>query len=133
MNIPLHLLLPLVVGGVALTVGLTHLLGGSTPAALSVEAITDLLALDLPDAVVDEVLLADDRRAALVTLRSGHAAVLVLGDRLVSRLLPAGLRAEATERGLRLRLPDPGCPRIDVALSDSARRQEWLDRLRRPA
>ena len=125
MSIPLDILLVLVVGGVSLVVGLTHLFGGSQPAALTDAAIQARLAHDQPDARITGIERGADGRAALVRLHEGAAVVFVLGDRLVSRPLPDAPQWTPTDRGLRLTLPDPGCPRIEVALPEDAR-QRWL-------
>ena len=129
MNIPLPVLLVLVVGGVSLVVVITHLMGWSAQARLTREQVRSQLALDLPDAVVTGIDLAADHHAALVSLEQGAAVVFVLGDRLVSRRLPDHPHIKATDTGLRLLLPDPACPKVDVALTDAGTRQQWLSRL----
>ena len=129
MHIPLPMLLVLVLVGMSLIVGLTHLLGGSVGVQLTEAAIRSRLAHDLPDSTVTDIALSSDRRSALVELEDGTvAAVLVLGDALVSRRLPARPQLTETAAGLRLRLRDPGCPSITLALPTSAH-QRWMARL----
>ena len=129
MQVPLSVLLVLVVVGMSLIVGLTHLMGGSVQAQLTEASIRSRLAHDLPDAAVSDIAMASDQRSALVALADETIAVVfVLGDALVSRHLAAAPQLTATDAGLRLRLADPGCPRIDIALPASAH-QRWLARL----
>ena len=129
MHIPLPVLLVLVVVGMGLIVGLTHLLGGSVGATLTEAAIRAQLAHDLPGRTATDIGLSSDRRSALVALADGTVAVVfVLGDALVSRRLPARPLLTETAAGLRLRLRDPGCPRITLALPVGAH-QRWLSRL----
>ena len=128
LHIPLPVLLALVVVGVSLSAGLIHWVGWSAEAVLDEAAVRRLLALDAPDEAVLDVALATDQRSALVSLETGSAVVFVLGDRLVSRRLPEAVRIETYPERLRLRLPDPGCPRIDVRLHPDVC-QHWLARL----
>ena len=113
----------------SLIVGLTHLMGGSVQAQLTEASIRSRLAHDLPDAAVSDIAMASDQRSALVALADETIAVVfVLGDALVSRHLAAPPQLTETDAGLRLRLADPGCPRIDIALPASAH-QRWMARL----
>ncbi len=128
-HIPLPVLLVLVVVGMSLIVGLTHLLGGSVGATLTEAAIRARLTHDLPDRTATDITLSSDQRSALVALEDGTVAVVfVLGKALVSRILPAQPQLTETASGLRLRLRDPGCPRVTLALPASAH-QRWLARL----
>ena len=129
MHIPLPVLLVLVVVGMGLIVGLTHLMGGSIRAQLTETSVRSRLAHDLPSSDVADIVVSTDRRSALAALADGTAAVVfVLGRALVSRRIPARPTLYETATGLRLKLTDPGCPRIDIALPASAH-QRWLARL----
>lgn len=130
MQIPLPVLLSMVAVGLVLVVVLTYAMGWSATAVLTPERIQQRLAHDLPGEEISAITLADDRRSALVAASGGTVVVFVLGDRLVSRRLPEQPRIDATPTGLRLTLPDPGCPRIDINLAASPTRQALLDTIR---
>ena len=118
------------IAGVILTV---HLTGGSQRARIAdAQDARAVFALDFPDAQVQDVVLADDHRAALLALDNGHfGAVTVLGkDRVARRFSRSALRrVRADARGLTLRTGDFGAPTIRVALAHPDHRAAWHARL----
>lgn len=140
------LLLP--VAGVAAIVLVCWLAGGTGQAEIAdAEAARAALREDEPDFAPARVLLARDRRAALLADASGAdvGAVMAFGDKLVTRrLAPGAIRSagvhERPGRGrvLTVLTYDPTCRRIDVALGQSPESPEspesidlWLAALQR--
>lgn len=131
LEIPLPLLLGVVVGGVALVVALTHIVGWSEQARLDEDLARERYGQDHPQAVIRAVRAADDGAVALLELSDGVGLVYVLGDRLVTRRLTRDtLRAvDGLDHGLRLRLADSSRPRLVVRLEDPEVRRAWRGRL----
>lgn len=138
LSIPPEVLAPLVVGGVSFVVVLTWWVGWAEPTEIpSREAAEARYLYDFPDDVVRDVVLADDRRSALLWVDSpGDAAprvraVTVLGHHLVvRRLAREQVRAlDEGDDGLRLKVRDFGGPSVWITLSDPEVRATWRDRL----
>jgi hypothetical protein len=120
----LSLLLP--VAGVLAIVLVCWLAGGTGKAVIAdAEAARARLREDEPSFAPARVLLASDRRVALIADRSGTdiAAVMAFGDKLVSRRFARGaIRAASlreqpgTGRVLTLLTDDPTCRRIDMLM-----------------
>jgi hypothetical protein len=118
------LLLP--VAGVLAIVLVCWLAGGTGRAVIDdAEAARACLRHDEPGFVPARVLLARDRRVALLADDSGNdiAAVMAFGDKLVSRRLARGVIRSArlreqpgTGRVLTLLTDDPTCRRIDLVM-----------------
>jgi hypothetical protein len=128
------LLISLVVGGVTAVVVLTLALGWSATAEIAdPDAARALLADDFPDFRPEEVVLSDDRHAALLAGGEAVGAVFVLGDRTVTRLLRGeAIRAVRDDGvGVVIELNDPTRPRLSVPLADAGARRSWLARLER--
>lgn len=125
---PLEVLGPLVLFGVAGVVLLVHLLGGSRSLRLADEAeALAVLAADYPDAAPRRAILADDRRAALVEAAGGLGVVRAMGDRWFARLLaPRDAEARESRRGVEIVIADFGAPAVALRLADAARRAEAL-------
>lgn len=115
----------LAVAGVLAIVLVCWLAGGMGKAVIDAEAARECLRHDEPDFVPARVLLARDRRAALLADDSGTdiVAVMAFGDKLVSRrfargaIRSASLREQpGTGRVLTLLTNDPSCRRIDLVM-----------------
>lgn len=121
----LLLLAALVVGGIAGVVLLVHGFGwtGGPPFADSDDAAA-AFAREHAERAVREVMLADDRRAALLATDHGTGFVMRFGRGTVVRWLrPEDI---ATVRqgpaGLTLKLRDDGAPNLRIAMADPDRR-----------
>lgn len=128
------------IGILALLV-LAALLGLSTQRLLAgPEEVLACAREAVPQAMIREMALDADRRAALLLLGDGHLlAMRVLGDRLVQRLFaPHSIRAlrRIRPRGkgvaVRLILADWGFPSLCLRF-EQAEPPAWLERLRRAA
>ncbi len=119
-----------VLGGVTLVVALVHLGGGTRTVELDPAHARALFADDFPDLAVTSVMVADDRRAALLDLGDrGVGLVYSLGDGYVTRALAPGVAVHDTGEGLRLRLAEVGAPGVVVRLGSPERRAAWRARL----
>ena len=114
---PLHWLIGLVVGGIALIAALVHLSGLSRPRRFeSEDDVRAAWAREFPDLPAGTVTLTRHRAAALVMTPQGPGLVWPMGSDSTARLL-SGARAKATPQGLDLRLPDPSAPRLRLILA----------------
>lgn len=86
---PLEILALLVVLGVGGVVLAIHLTGGTVTAEItSSEAALLRFAEDFPDAIVEEVIVAKDRRSAILALEGDDCGVIhAIGDRFLTRYL----------------------------------------------
>lgn len=126
-----EVLLGMVTGGVSAVLLLTVALGWNKEVALDRERALRRFAQDFEGSAAREVLVADDGRSALLDLGENLGLVVVLGDRLVTRMLRGGQRVvEASGDRLRIAFPDLGLPQATVVISDGAARADWLQRLR---
>ncbi|MEM9010307.1 MAG: hypothetical protein AAGE18_03715 [Pseudomonadota bacterium] len=132
---PLELLAPLVVLGVAIVVLAVHVSGGSRPLSLATEAaVRAAWAEAEPDRPLSEVLPCPDGRAAVVIDGAGVPALLwTLGaDPVVRELHPGVLRAvEERREAIRLYLDDFAAPVVEIGVPDTAVRAVWIARFRR--
>ncbi|MCB1334711.1 MAG: hypothetical protein KDK26_13955 [Roseivivax sp.] len=113
---PLHILGPLVVIGIAGIVVLVHLLRLSAPSRFDTEETARRAWLrEFPGTAVRKVRLSQAGDAALVETESGAGLVWAFGADTVARPL-AGAKADAGPRGLTLRLPDYTAPRIHLPM-----------------
>lgn len=128
-------LVTLVVSGVTGVVLGTVALGWNKQATLTEQAVVERFRIDLGDDVaVRDVVLADDGRAALVSLDEGPGLACVLGDRIVTRPLGGTVRRVADQGGaLRVTFRDVGLAPVLVRLGDPDLRARWAERLRRVA
>ena len=113
---PLGILIPMVVIGIAGITLLLHLLGQSKTANLSDEdAARRAWLREFPDAPPRRVVLSHDRHAALIDTDEGPGVVWPMGADTTARLL-AGARTERTATGLRIDLDDFAAPHIHLHL-----------------
>lgn len=107
---PLSILVPMVVLGIAAIVLAIHLTGGTRDARLAgAEEARDRFLEDHPDAVITAVALTADRRTAFLDCGGGQVGMVQgFGDRFLTRLVPAGdiVIERAGERGVTVRMND---------------------------
>lgn len=129
---PLEILAPLVVVGIAGLVWLVHLLGWTKqPAFASADDAREAFLADYPDERPKVEVLADDARAALFLCGDGVGFAENFGDGRVTRLFRAGDLAAVTEAGdsLRIATEDFSAPSFEFTLADPDQRASWRDRL----
>jgi hypothetical protein len=125
---PLSILLPMVVLGIAGIAVLLHLLGLSRRAVLADEAAARAAWLrEYPGDAPVRVTLCHDRSAALIETGRGRGVVWPMGADTTARHLD-GARLTPTRTGLRIDLPDYTAPRVHLTLDagESARWQATL-------
>ncbi|MDU8926133.1 hypothetical protein RXV86_01920 [Alisedimentitalea sp. MJ-SS2] len=114
---PLSILLPLVVGGIAGIVILLHLLGLSRQLIIADEQ-TALAAWNDEfgnDAAISATTCHDGHAALISTASGGQGIVFSMGADTTARYL-AGAQVARTPRGLRVDLPDFTAPHIYLTL-----------------
>lgn len=123
---PLHILIPMVVLGIAGITVLLHVLGQSRRATLEDEdAATRAWLREFPEARPSRVILSHDRHAALIETDAGAGVVWPMGMDTAARALD-GARITRTNTGLRIDLPDFSAPRIHLTL-DEEEAGSWPD------
>jgi len=120
---PLHILIVLVVGGIAGIALLTWAFGLSKPLRFMTEAqARDAWLRHWPEDRIAMIHLAPDGSAALIETDQGPGTVFPMGaDSCAHRLENAEIRE--TPGGLRILFHDFGAPRLDVPLPPAARAQ----------
>ena len=114
---PLSILLPMVIIGIAGIAVLLHLLGLSKPVTLTDEETARAAWLEeFPDDPPTRVTLCHAHSAALVDTARGHGLVWPMGADTTARYLD-GARVHPTETGLRIDLPDYTAPHIHLTLA----------------
>ena len=126
---PLHILLPLVVLGIAGITALTWALGLAAPRRFATDDdARRAFAREFPEIAVHGVARCRDGSAALLDTAQGPALVWPMGADSTARLL-GGVRLRRDARGLVLRLPDYTAPRVALRLPPDEAAQ-WEARLR---
>ena len=121
---PLEILLPMVVFGIAGITLLLHLLGLSRRALLADAGAARAAWLrEFPEDAPTRVVLSQDHRAALVETPLGKGVIWPMGADTTARYLD-GATITRTATGLRLDLPDYSAPRIHLTL-DAAEAALW--------
>jgi hypothetical protein len=121
---PLNILLPMVVIGIATITIVLHLLGLSRRITLiDADAARAAWDREFPADPAAAATLSHDHHAALIeTATGGHGIVFPMGADTTARYL-AGARLHETARGLSIALPDFTAPRIRLRLdTDEAAR-----------
>ena len=128
---PLQIILPIVVFGIAGIVWLVHSSGWTVHRRI--HDLADAQALwqaDFPDEGLSKLRCDDENRVALVWLLDGRMGLIwSFGDDVVARHLDRPPVVQATSSGLALGLNDYTAPRVDVTLADHATRTEWAKTL----
>ena len=115
---PLQILLPMVVIGIAGIAVLLHMLGLSELARFDDEAAARQAWLrEYPDTPPTRVILSHDRHAALIETDFGAGVVWPMGMDTTARTL-RGAEIRRTKDGLLVDLPDFTAPRIRLRLND---------------
>ena len=113
---PLHILIPMVVTGIAGITLLLHLLGLSRTATLDgAPAAREAWEREFPDDPALRITLSHDRHAALIETATGHGIVFPMGADTTARYL-TGATVTQTRTGLRVDLPDFTAPHIPLRL-----------------
>ncbi|MGH1367858.1 MAG: hypothetical protein ACRBCL_04520 [Maritimibacter sp.] len=112
---PLSLLVPTVLLGLALIALTLWSLGFATPCALSVKRVQEAFIADQGRAA-DSVTLTGNRLAALVCAQNEYFVAWAMGADVVLRDL-AGAILTDTAQGARITLPDFAAPRVNLSLS----------------
>lgn len=120
---PLHILLPIVVIGIAGITIFLHLSGHSKRLSLGNKA-SALAAWDRqwPDDPASEVKLCKDGHAALITSGKEAGLVWAFGADSVAHWL-RGASVSENETGLRVSFGDFNSPRVDLTLNDTEKGQ----------
>ncbi|MCB1456706.1 MAG: hypothetical protein KDJ48_07960 [Nitratireductor sp.] len=120
---PLTILVPMILIGLALVAIAMRLLGLSKQASISAigEAIS-VLRTDYPDALVEEAILASNGKAAILKLEDGSAGLVeAMGDRFITRILAQKDVRQVERKGecdLVLRLADFTLPRLTLTFAE---------------
>ncbi|WP_422033130.1 hypothetical protein [Roseovarius sp.] len=115
---PLQILLPMVVIGIAGIVVLLHMLGRSELARLEDDdAARRAWLREYPGTPPARVILSHDRHAALIESARGAGVVWPMGMDTTARFL-RGATIRRTKDGLCIDLPDFTAPRIRLRLND---------------
>lgn len=114
---PLSILLPLVIGGIAGLAVLMHMLGLSRSAVIADPAAARRAWLrEFPDDAPARVILCQQGSAALIETARGRGVVWPMGADTTARYT-SGARVRRIKTGLALDLPDYTAPRIRLRLS----------------
>ncbi len=124
---PLALLLPLVVFGIAGIAVLLHLMGNSTRLRFDSEAaVLSHWARQFPHSPVLDTLISDDAHQALVDTADGPGLLWSMGADAVCRLLADGCAVHKIGDVLVISVGDYTAPTVKVTLANIADRQRWL-------
>ncbi|MEL6883650.1 MAG: hypothetical protein AAFY39_10510 [Pseudomonadota bacterium] len=123
---PLHILLILVVGGIAGIALALHLLGLSRATPLTEDTARAAWLRHWPDDAVHSVHVTQDGRAARVEARQGRGILWQFGADTCARRLTGAEVTRIVKGRVDLRLGDYTAPRVRLALSPSEQ-DEWTD------
>lgn len=132
---PLEILVPLVVGGIALSIMLVRLLVNTPERLLETEQmVQEVFQADFPLERVDEVLISNDKRLALLKLaEDGRVGfVEVMGSKHVTRIWSASdiKNVETTgKKEFKIELSDFTLPRLTLKFStarEAEKAQHWI-------
>ena len=121
---PLSILLPTVIIGIAGLTVLLHLLGLSRPASLVDEvAARAAWAREFGDDPATRTILSHDHHAALIETANGNGIVWPMGADMTARYI-TGAQITRTDKGLRIDLPDYTATHIYLRL-DAGEVEKW--------
>lgn len=125
------------IAGIALMVAVNWaLLRDRTPTRLTAEAVSERLAADFIGFEAYDITFANGGKAALADCAAGKGVALtvLMGDRMITRLLTPGiLRAAETrgETGLRIRFEDFTLPAVSLTFDDAKTGRRWQEAITR--
>lgn len=120
---PLSILIPMVVLGIAGIALLLHLLGLTAPARFDDDDSAARAWLrEFPEDPPTRIVLSHDHRAALIETAKGRGVVWPMGADTTARYLD-GAQISQTNKGLRIDLPDYTAPHIHLSLDPDEARQ----------
>lgn len=131
---PLSILLPLVVFGIAGIVLAVHLTGNSAPRRFTDPA--DAMAAwnrAFPTRTARSARLSDDARAALIETDAGPGLCWGFGADTTAHPFTTRCEVRDTGNGLRIRFHDIAAPGLTVTLADPAARADWIATLKQEA
>lgn len=120
---PLHILLILVIGGIAAIAVLMHVLGKSERLILNTASARAAWLRHFPEDHVNDVVVANDGHAALILAQDGPGLLWSFGADTAARPLQ-GFTFRDGERTQTVRFRDFAAPRVKLHLSEEERR-EW--------
>ena len=129
---PLSVLLPLVVLGIAGIVLLVLWLRPTPPLVMTEDSALEIWNHRNPLAPADRVDLHPTGRFALVHTPAGPGLVWAMGADPVTRLLQPPPRVRTTPRALKLKLQDVTASAVTIPFDDPATRDRWLALLTPP-
>lgn len=121
---PLHILLLLVIGGIAGIALALHLLGLSQTPAMTPDSARKGWLRHRPDDTILHIDLARDGHAARVTTQAGRGIVWHMGADTCARLLDGHNNVCIEQKALTLRLNDYTAPKIRLHL-DPDEQDDW--------
>jgi len=130
---PLSVLVIIVAVGLALVIGAVHYFGGKRTGSLSEEVAENAWQREFADDEIMDVIVCDDRNAAILTLQNTNAVGLVrqMGAHHIGRRFEAGSVSRVKQSGKRLdlKLIETTFPRISLEISDDNKRRAVLSML----
>jgi len=126
--VPLHILLVLVVGGIACIALALHLLGLSKAPPFTVETARAAWLRARPDDAILDIAVTSDGRSARVTTDRGSGVLWQMGADTCVRLLTGTETLDMNTTSATLRLNDYSAPRIHLNLNPDERTewQNWI-------
>lgn len=123
---PLHILLILVVGGIAGIALALHLLGMTGADPLREDTARAAWLRAYPDDSAQRVAVSADGRVARIDSAAGRGLVWRMGADTCARLLTDGAVAHARGSRVRVHLGDYAAPRVAITLTEDEQ-AEWAD------
>lgn len=122
---PLHILLILVIGGIAGIALALHLLGKTGGPPLTPDSARAGWLREFPYDTPTRIVITTDGRAARIETATGRGLVWQMGADTSARML-RGAQARIRRGGLMLHLPDAAAPRIKLTLTPDEQR-DWTN------
>lgn len=123
---PLHILLILVIGGIAGIALALHLLGLTGAQPLTPATARAAWRRAYPDDRVTQVAVTQDGRVARIETPAGRGIVWQMGADTCARMLTGAEEAHARGSRVTLRLKDYAAPRIFLTLTEDEQ-ADWAD------
>lgn len=129
---PLSILVPMILVGLPLVIGLVYWFSGSKQSPLSEDMVSELFQRDFPHDEWDAILLDDDAKTAILLKNSLPVGlVTAVGQNHITRRFDGKMlrSAEPSSKGVDLVLNDFTLKRINLALDNPQVRQDLLEKL----